>query len=72
LSAFFGNHHDDITVTSEVLPGVVRHFDSYQDAAREAGQSRIFAGLHTRLDHDAGLALGRNVADAVLAQNDVG
>jgi hypothetical protein len=71
LSAFFGNH-DDINVTSEVLPGVVRHFDSYQDAAIEAGQSRIFAGVHTRLDHDAGLRLGKDVADSVLAQNDEG
>jgi hypothetical protein len=71
LSAFFGNPHD-ITVTSEVLPGVVRHFDSYQDAALEAGQSRIFAGVHTRLDHNAGLSLGQNVADDVLAQNDMG
>lgn len=70
LSAFFGNH-DDITVTSEVLPGVVRHFDSYQEAAREAGQSRIFAGVHTRLDHNAGLRLGRDVAGHVLAQNDM-
>ncbi|MCU1468074.1 MAG: phosphatase family protein [Actinomycetia bacterium] len=71
LSAFFGNHHD-IAVTSEVLPGVVRHFDSYQDAALEAGQSRIFAGVHTRLDHNAGLSLGQDVADDVLAQNDAG
>jgi len=71
LSAFFGNH-DDISVTSEVLPGVVRNFDSYQDAALEAGQSRIFAGLHTRLDHEAGLRLGQDVANAVLAQNDEG
>jgi hypothetical protein len=71
LSAFFGNH-DDIAVTSEVLPGVVRHFDSYHDAAIEAGQSRIFAGVHTRLDHNAGLSLGQNVADDVLAQNDMG
>jgi len=69
LSAFFGNH-DDIAVTSEVLPGVVRHFDSYRDVAREAGLSRIFAGVHTRIDHDAGLRLGRSVADFVLDQND--
>jgi hypothetical protein len=71
LSAFFGNR-DDITVSSEVLPGVVRNFDSYQGAALEAGQSRIFAGVHTRLDHNAGLSLGQNVADDVLAQNDMG
>jgi len=69
LSAFFG-HHDDITVTSEVLPGVVRHFDSYEDVAHEAGLSRIFAGVHTRLDHEAGLRLGRSVADFGLDQNE--
>ena len=70
LSAFF-DKNQDITVTSEVLPGVVRHFDTYQGAALEAGQSRIFAGVHTRLDHDAGLRLGQSVADNVLAQNDM-
>ncbi|MDQ1434913.1 MAG: hypothetical protein QOF59_1729 [Actinomycetota bacterium] len=68
LSAFFGSH-EAITVTSEVLPDVVRHFDSYRAAAREAGSSRIFAGVHTRLDHDAGLRLGRRIADLVLDRN---
>jgi len=71
LSTFFGEH-DDITVSSEVLPGVTRHFDSYDAVAREAGLSRIFAGVHTRLDHNAGLQLGHDVADFVLAQNDLG
>jgi hypothetical protein len=68
LSAFFGNH-DDIAVTSPLLPGVIRHFNDYADVATEAGLSRIFAGVHTRLDHDAGLGLGRHVADFVLEQN---
>jgi hypothetical protein len=71
LSAFFGDH-DDITVTSEALPGIGRHFDSYQAVAREAGLSRIFAGVHTRLDHDAGIRLGRRVAEFVLDQNGLG
>jgi hypothetical protein len=34
--------------------------------AAEAGLSRIFAGVHTRLDHEAGLTLGRDVANFVL------
>jgi hypothetical protein len=61
LGAFFGDRQD-FTVTSEVLPGVTRSFDRFQDAADEAGLSRIFAGLHTRLDHDSGQLLGRDVA----------
>jgi membrane-associated phospholipid phosphatase len=50
------------TVTSPVLPGVTRSFTSFHDAVGEAGQSRIYAGIHTRLDHDAGVYLGRHVA----------
>src|SRR3989441_9469572 len=65
LSAFFGNQ-DQIRVTSDVLPGVVRTFTSYSDVATEAGLSRIYAGQHTRLDHDAGLKLGHAVAQFVL------
>ncbi len=65
LSAFFGNQ-DQISVTSDVLPGVVRTFASFSDVATEAGLSRIYAGQHTRLDHEAGLALGHAVAQFVL------
>jgi hypothetical protein len=65
LSAFFGNQ-DHIRVTSDVLPGTVRTFASYNDVATEAGLSRIFAGQHTRLDHEAGLKLGHDVAQFVL------
>ena len=65
LSAFFGNQ-DQISVTSDVLPGVVRTFASFNDVATEAGLSRIFAGQHTRIDHEAGLALGHAVAQFVL------
>src|SRR5437773_7114604 len=64
-SAFFGNQ-DQISVTSDVLPGVVRTFASFSDVATEAGLSRIYAGQHTRLDHEAGLALGHAVAQFVL------
>jgi len=65
LSAYFGNQ-DQIRVTSDVLPGVVRTFASYNDVATEAGLSRIFAGQHTRLDHEAGLKLGHDIAQFVL------
>jgi membrane-associated phospholipid phosphatase len=71
LSAFFGNR-DDIRVSSPALPGIVRTFGSYSDVAAEAGLSRIFAGQHTRLDHDAGLQLGRDVAQFVLRESDLG
>ena len=60
LTSLYGNVA--FTVTSPVLPGVTRTFGDFHDAVSEAGQSRIYAGIHTRLDHEAGLQLGRKVA----------
>jgi hypothetical protein len=65
LSRFYGDRQK-LTVSSEVLPGVTRSFTSFGAAAEEAGLSRIYAGLHTRLDHDAGKKLGHDVARFVL------
>jgi hypothetical protein len=56
----------NLDVTSESLPGVTRHFDSFSDAAVEAGLSRIYAGQHFRFDHEAGHHLGTMVARSVL------
>jgi membrane-associated phospholipid phosphatase len=65
LTAFFGSGQP-IMVTSDSLPGVTRSFASLQAAADEAGLSRIFAGQHTLLDHQAGQTLGRQVAEFTL------
>jgi membrane-associated phospholipid phosphatase len=40
----------------------------YRTLADEIGESRIYAGIHVRSDCEAGLALGRQVADAVMAR----
>ena len=55
-----------VSVTSAADPGVTRSFASLSDVADEAGLSRIWAGQHTRLDHEAGQQLGHQVAGAVL------
>jgi len=68
LASFFGDS-GRISVTSDVLPGVVRSFDSYRAAATEAGLSRIYGGVHTRLDHTSGVELGNDVADFVLGES---
>ncbi|GLV55861.1 haloperoxidase [Dictyobacter sp. S3.2.2.5] len=71
LSDFFGNQ-DHVRVTSDVLSGTVRTFASYTDVATEAGLSRIFAGQHTRLDHESGIKLGHNIAQLVLSHFSLG
>ena len=55
-----------LAVTSPVLAGVTRNFDSFAAASDEAGLSRIYAGQHTRIDHTAGQDLGNTIAAHVL------
>jgi membrane-associated phospholipid phosphatase len=66
LTAFFGEDHFNLSVTSEVLPGVARSFTTFGDAAQEATLSRIFAGQHFPFDLTAGQQLGREVAGFVV------
>jgi len=72
LTSLYGSHVP-FTVTSPTLPGVTRAFENFNAAASEAGLSRIYAGVHTRLDHRAGLALGvrvgRNTLDSPLGDD---
>jgi membrane-associated phospholipid phosphatase len=62
LAAFYGDRQP-LVIT---LAGTTRTFGSFQAAANEAGLSRIFAGQHTRIDHEAGQRLGGQVAGFVL------
>ena len=64
LSAAFGPRQA-VTITSAAAPGVTRSFPDFAAAADEAGLSRIWAGQHTRLDHEAGQQLGRQVGELV-------
>ncbi len=66
LNSFFKRRHFSFNVTSEVLPGVERSFNSFSAAAEEAALSRIFAGQHFRFDLTTGERLGREVADFVV------
>jgi hypothetical protein len=66
LVTFFATDHFQLDVTSEVLPGIERHFESFSGAEREASLSRVFAGVHFLTDELAGETLGRQVADFVV------
>ncbi len=66
LTAFFGDA-DFSATSSAVLPGVVRNFDGFDDAAAaEAGRSRIFGGIHFEFSNYDGLAMGRAIGDWAL------
>ena len=46
LTRYFGTDEISFTTVSEGLPGDVRQFNSFSEAAKEVGRSRIFGGIH--------------------------
>lgn len=67
LGLYLGTDAWPFETTSDGLPGVQRSFAGFRAAAEEAGQSRIYGGIHWQYDNQDGLALGRAVAERVWA-----
>ena len=67
LTNLFGNNVG-FSTTSQGLPGVTRTFTSLDQAAQEAGRSRIYGGIHFEFSNQDGLTAGRQVADQVLSR----
>jgi hypothetical protein len=65
LGLFFGTDAIPFSLSWDGLPGVTRSFDSFSTAAQEAGQSRIWAGIHWAFDVSAGEAQGTAVASYI-------
>lgn len=65
LKDFYGTDHVHFTWMSDELPGVLRSFNSFGQAAAENGMSRIYLGIHWSFDNTNGQATGRSVADYV-------
>jgi hypothetical protein len=67
LALYFGSDDIPFSTDSDGLPGVVRSFDSLSQAAEEAGQSRIYGGIHWQYDNRDAIAGGRALAEHVFA-----
>jgi hypothetical protein len=65
LGLFFGTDRIAFDDGSDALPGVTRSFTSFSQAANEAGQSRIYGGIHWQYDNQVGLQTGRALGDLV-------
>jgi hypothetical protein len=65
LGLFFGTDAIPFSTTSDGLPGVTRSFGHLSQAAEEAGQSRIYGGIHWQFDNQGGLRSGRALAERV-------
>lgn len=65
LSAFFGPS-TAFSSTSDGLVGVTRSWSSFRAAAVEAGDSRVFGGIHFRFDSVEGINCGIQVGHVAL------
>ncbi|HZO51487.1 MAG TPA: phosphatase PAP2 family protein [Bryobacteraceae bacterium] len=61
LAEFSGRDEFQFVTSSDGLPGVVRRFERFSDAAREAGVSRIYGGIHFPDANEMGLAAGSKI-----------
>jgi membrane-associated phospholipid phosphatase len=64
LQRFFNTDERTFEVGSDGTPGVTREFESLAFAAEEAGQSRIYGGIHWQYDNRDGLAAGRAIGES--------
>ncbi|MCL4839073.1 MAG: vanadium-dependent haloperoxidase [Thermoanaerobaculia bacterium] len=69
LALVLGRDDISFATTSNGLPGVTRAFDSLWEAAEEAGQSRIYGGIHWQYDNRLGLDAGRALAEVVFFEH---
>jgi len=65
LRELAGSDEFQFVTTSDGLPGVVRRFRRFSDAAREAGMSRIYGGIHFAAANEHGLESGRKTGEYV-------
>jgi membrane-associated phospholipid phosphatase len=66
LARVFRNDAIAFATTSDGLPNVTRTFTSFSQAASEAGQSRIYGGIHWQFDNQDALAAGASLGDLVV------
>ena len=63
------NHSTFSATRSEILAYLFpTHADFIRAVGKEAGDSRIWAGIHYPMDNDAGVALGKSVAQKFITQ----
>ncbi|MFJ2032829.1 phosphatase PAP2 family protein [Streptosporangium sp. NPDC087985] len=68
LSHFYGDRNTFTLTAPGGTQPYTKPYTSFSATATEAGLSRIWGGVHTRLDHQSGTALGTAIARYALGQ----
>jgi hypothetical protein len=67
LAGFFGTDNIAFTLPAQSATLPARSFTSFSQAAAEAADSRIYAGIHWRFDNEVGLETGATIGQYVMA-----
>jgi hypothetical protein len=62
LKHLCGTDQVPFSTTSDALPGATRSFQTFSEAADEAGRSRIYGGIHFNFSNQDGQQAGRKLA----------
>jgi hypothetical protein len=65
LAGLSGSDEFQFVTSSDGLPGVVRRFRRFSEAAHEAGVSRVYGGIHFPAANEQGLESGRKIGEYV-------
>ena len=65
LTRYFGPHHE-FDATAPTVPAVIRRYASFDAFTIEAGEARIFGGVHYRTSIEAGMWQGKKIANWLL------
>jgi hypothetical protein len=66
LSSLFGNNHSFTDHTYDYLGMAPRYFSSFRAFGEDAGNSRLYAGIHYQPSIDIGLKQGRKIAQNII------
>lgn len=65
LKKLFPSDKVSFRISSDSLPNVQRHYESFTECAREMGESRIYGGIHFSFSNREGQKLGQRVGSFV-------
>ena len=68
LTSVFGENYKWTDHTYDYLGMAPRSFNSFRDFGIEAGNSRLYAGIHYQPSIDVGLEQGRKVAQNIISR----
>jgi PAP2 superfamily len=65
LTSLFGPSYEFTDHTHDALGFVPRHFLSFEEAAQEAAISRLYGGIHYRMDNDEAIVAGKKIGSNI-------